>query len=74
MGVVYDPKVSAFLKYIGQDLFVDLDRLDLQELCQMIDAAVEKARHPEAQEAAVEQLRRTEQQNVALARELLEQS
>ena len=36
------------------------------------DAA--KTRHPEAQEAAVEQLRRTEQQNVALARELLEQS
>lgn len=53
---------------------MDLDRLDLQELCQMIDAAVEKTRHPEAQEAAVEQLRRTEQQNVALARELLEQS
>lgn len=74
VGVVYDPKVSAFLKYIGQDLFVDLDRLDLQELCQMIDAAVEKTRHPEAQEAAVEQLRRTEQQNVALARELLEQA
>ncbi len=38
-GVVYDPKVSAFLKYIGQDLFVDLDALTEPRLEEMIDQA-----------------------------------
>ena len=71
VGVVYDPKVSAFLKYIGQDLFVDLAKLEAEDLERMIDAAVEKTHHPEAQETAVERLRQIEQQNVAMARGLL---
>ena len=71
VGVVYDPKVSAFLKYIGQELFVDLAKLETEDLERMIDAAVEKTHHPEAQEAAVERLRQIEQQNVAMARSLL---
>ena len=29
-GVVYDPKVSAFLRYIGQENFADLEALDAE--------------------------------------------
>ena len=71
VGAVYDPKVSAFLRYIGQELFCDLEDLTLEGLTAMIDRCAEQARHPEAQEAAVEKLRRTEQKNVDVARELL---
>ena len=70
-GVVYDPKVSAFLKYIGQELFVDLDALTEEGLRHMIDQAVGQSRRPEDQAAAVRRLRELEQQNVAVARRLL---
>ena len=45
-GVVYDPKVSAFLRYIGQELFTDLDALTEENLREMIDRAAAQASHP----------------------------
>ena len=70
-GVVYDPKVSAFLRYIGQEQFVDLAELTGQNLCAMIDQCVAQAAHPEAQAAAVRNLQAMEQKNVEVARRLL---
>ena len=70
-GVVYDPKVSAFLRYIGQKLFTDLQNLTEQDLCRMIDQCVARGGHPESQEAAVRQLQSMEQGNVAAARRLM---
>ena len=71
VGVVYDPKVSAFLRYMGKDLFMDLDALDTGTLRGMIDQAVEQARRPEEQAAAVARLREMEARNAAAARKLL---
>ena len=68
-GVVYDPKVSAFLRYIGRDNFTDLEALTEENLRAMIDRAA--AQSPEMQAAAVKRLQETEQQNVAVARRLL---
>lgn len=73
-GVVYDPKVSSFLRYIGQDDFTDLDRLTEERLKEMIDSAAEQASHPENQAEAVERLRTTEQKNVEVAARLLRES
>ena len=70
-GVVYDPKVSAFLRYIGQELFVDLEDLTEANLRQMIDRCVAQARTPGAQAAAVARLQEMEQGNVRAARRLL---
>ncbi len=70
-GVVYDPKVSAFLRYIGQENFQDLSSLTLERLKAMIDQAVGAPVSPEAQAAAVQKLRQTEQVNVETARRLL---
>jgi len=70
-GVVYDPKVSAFLRYIGQDLFVDLSAVTEEKLRSMIDTAVARTRKSEEQTAAVERLRSIENGNVAVARRLL---
>lgn len=71
VGVVYDPKVSAFLRYIDQELFVNLESLDLPQLTALIDRAAEQSSHPEEQRAAVEKLQEMERRNVEVARRLL---
>ena len=73
VGVVYDPKVSAFLRYMEQDLFTDLDKLETPALLSMLDRAVERARDTAAQAAAVRRLRDLEGRNAAAARRLLEE-
>ena len=70
-GVVYDPKVSAFLRYIGQENFLDLDALTADALKAMIDRMVSSPISPEEQAAAVQKLRQIEQGNVDTARRLL---
>ena len=70
-GVVYDPKVSAFLRYIGQENFLDLDTLTADALKAMIDRMVSSPISPEEQAAAVQKLRQIEQVNVDTARRLL---
>lgn len=70
-GVVYDPKVSAFLRYIGQEQFAELDTLTEAELCAMIDHMAAHPVTPEEQTAAVERLRKLEQGNLDAARRLL---
>ena len=71
-GVVYDPKVSAFLRYIGQENFLDLDALTADALKAMIDRMVSSPISPDEQAAAVQKLRQIEQVNVDTARRLLE--
>ena len=70
-GVVYDLKVSAFLRYIGQENFLDLDALTADALKAMIDRMVSSPISPEEQAAAVQKLRQIEQVNVDTARRLL---
>ena len=70
-GVVYDPKVSAFLRYIGQENFLNLDALTADTLKAMIDCMVSSPISPDEQAAAVQKLRQTEQVNVDTARRLL---
>lgn len=70
-GVVYDPKVSSFLRYIGQENFTDLNALTEENLCAMIDQAVAKTAQPEAQAAAVKRLQDLEHRNVDVAKRLL---
>ena len=70
-GVVYDPKVSAFLRYIGQETFVDLQDLTEENLCAMIDKIVSQRGQPDLQAQTVKQLRELEQKNVSVAKRLL---
>ena len=71
VGVVYDPKVSSFLRYIGQELFLDLEDLTAEALETMIDQACQQAEHPEGQAAAVQKLQKLEEKNVDIAKTLL---
>ncbi len=71
VGVVYDPKISSFLSYIGQDLYIDLDQLTLDRLKTYLDAAVERIGDREFLSVGVDRLRQVERRNQDTARTLL---
>lgn len=68
VGIVYDPKVSGFLDYLGQDLYLPLQEVNLGALADLIDAAM--AEEPFESEN-IQRLRRLSAENEALARRLL---
>ena len=68
VGVVYDPKVSGFLDYLGQELYLPLAEVNAAALGDLIDAAI--AEEPFAAEN-IERLRRLSRKNEELAKRLL---
>lgn len=70
-GVVYDPKVSSFLSFIGQDIFMDLDSLTEDGLCSLIDSAVKRMEDSQRLKQGVAHLRKAEQLNRDCAARLL---
>ena len=71
-GVVYDPKVSSFLRYVGQENFMDLTALTAENLRGMIDRAATQAGDKTAQAEAVRKLQELERGNIDIAKRLLE--
>ena len=69
VGVVYDPKVSGFLDYLGQERYLPLAEVTAAALDDLIDAAM--AEEPFEVEN-IERLRRLSAENETLARHLLE--
>ncbi len=72
VGIVYDPKVSSFLRYIGEESYAELGTLTESELVRLTDAALARHGDKEAQVAAVRRLRAIEHRNVELAEELMQ--
>lgn len=68
-GISYDPKVRAFLDYIGQDNCEGFDSVSYERLCAMIDAAA--AADPQALREATERIKSIESRNRAAAQRLL---
>lgn len=71
VGVVYDPKVSSFLSYIGQDLYTGLRELTLDGLKAHIDAAAARIGDSGFLREGVERLRQVEQRNQDAVAQLL---
>ncbi|MDF2838959.1 MAG: hypothetical protein K0S60_662 [Evtepia sp.] len=71
IGIVYDPKVSSFLAYIGQNLYLDLDRLTVSALQEQIDIAVSRSTDREFLAERVTRLRQVESKNSQTAAKLL---
>ena len=71
VGVVYDQKISSFLRYIGQDLFTDLKDVSYEGLCAHIDAAVNRIGDTEFLSGGVDRLRQVERRNSEAAEKLL---
>ena len=72
VGVVYDPKVSAFLDSVDQDLYVHLDGLTARGLCALLDAAADRIRDRAALESKTARLVELERINRELAAQLLD--
>ncbi len=74
VGIIYDPKVSGFLAYMGQELCQDLDKLTGDSLRDMLDRALALRADRDSLRAAVDALRRLEENNSTVLRRLLEVS
>ncbi|MBE6991152.1 MAG: polysaccharide pyruvyl transferase CsaB [Ruminococcaceae bacterium] len=72
VGVVYDPKVSAFLEYINRDIYSDLSELTDDLLKDEIDKAVALADESDTLKSAVDKLLEMESSNTDAAARLLE--
>lgn len=70
VGIIYDPKVSGFLAYMGLSLCEELDRLTEEGLRGMLDRALSSDRA--SLQAAVDRLRRLEHNNSDTLRRVLE--
>lgn len=68
VGVSYDPKVSSFLDYLGQQDYVTLEEVTDGTLCDMIDSA---ASGGAAEHAIVARLQELANRNATLARQLM---
>ena len=71
VGVVYDPKVNAFLDCVEQDLYVPLEEATAEGLCALLDAAEERCRDRDALAAKTARLVELEHTNRMLAARLL---
>lgn len=71
IGIVYDPKVHAFLSYIGQDLFIDLNDLSSTALKELIDQVISRRSDRAFLEKQVITLRQMEAKNSQTAARLL---
>lgn len=71
VGISYDPKVRAFLKYIGQEPCMELREASADRLIEYIDDAYRRSGDKEARVLAAEKLRETEKHNVEAAKRLL---
>ena len=70
--MVYDPKVSAFLSYMGQELYEDLSAVSAESLSAKLEQALALGKDRSALRDAVERLRAMEQNNTAVLRRLLD--
>ena len=71
VGVVYDPKVSAFLDDAGQDLYARLDQVTPELLRALIDAAAQRRQDRGALEEKTARLIQLERRNSQAAAGLL---
>ncbi len=71
VGVVYDPKISSFLSYIGQDLYSELESVTAETLCAHVDAACARIGDTDFLSSGVDRLRQVERRNSQAAEALL---
>ncbi|MDD6160320.1 MAG: polysaccharide pyruvyl transferase family protein [Oscillospiraceae bacterium] len=71
VGIVYDPKVSAFLDLVEQDLYLSLEELNTDRLCRCLDSAAGRIDQRDLLEEKTHKLLELEKNNLLCARELL---
>lgn len=72
VGIVYDPKVSSFLEFVGQDLHTPLEELTSDRLRSQLDQAVTRISDRKLLEEKAQRLLTLERGNLQHAKELLD--
>lgn len=72
VGVAYDPKVSAFMEYLGQSLCCRLEETDEKSLRDMLDRAVSMGTEKHSLRESAARLAEAEKLNTETARRLLD--
>lgn len=72
VGISYDPKVSAFLNFVGDDLCLPVEEVTAERLCPMLEKAVSGGNDIAHRRQTVERIKAAEKQNIAQAAKLLE--
>lgn len=74
VGIVYDPKVEGFMRYLGQDKYIPVDKLNFEILRKKIDQCVHTKENQKQQLLAkVEQMRGLSLYNAQLAVNLIKE-
>ena len=71
VGIVYDPKVSSFLEFVGQDLHTPLEQLESSALKAQLDQAVARINDRALLEEKAQRLLDLERNNLSCAKDLL---
>jgi len=72
VGIVYDPKVSSFLDFVEQDLYMPLEDLEETRLKEQLDAAALRIHDRRLLEEKAARLVELERNNLLCAKELLD--
>ncbi len=73
IGIVYDPKVSGFMEYSNQDLYLDTGELTKEKLTDMIDSILINYRERKAMlTRTAAEMRKNSEKNAQLLRQLME--
>lgn len=72
VGVSYDPKVTAFLDSVGEELCIPFDEVSAESLCGLVERAVAKGSDTQGRRETMERLKDAEKLNIAYVKKLLE--
>lgn len=72
VGVSYDPKVDAFLKYIGCGDYAALEDITAEKLCGLVDSALKNSEDGKRTAENIRRLREAEGRNLRTAKKLLD--
>lgn len=72
VGVSYDPKVTAFLDSVDEQLCVPFDEVTAERLCDLVEQAVARGTDSQARRQTMERLKAAEKTNLAYAKKLLD--
>ena len=74
IGLVYDPKVDAYLEYLGQEYSINVDKMDMERFKDTVDDTMDKYDKIKSELAErVEELIELEKENAKTAVSLLEE-
>jgi polysaccharide pyruvyl transferase WcaK-like protein len=71
VGISYDPKVTAFLDYIGQKLYLELEDVDSDRLRSLVSSALSSSEEKARLLIQARRLSSIEKRNTECARKLL---